>query len=241
MIAGASLGSASAPARRIRGVCPFARRPEDAGGDFHCYSRCVRREQLLETPDRVALLERRFAFLSTFVFAIDLIEFRESSLDTHILRNSWTTSRSPPARQHGSHHLQSRLLFGPIDSHPLPQPPESHPAHPKFYWRPVVPTLLENGRPLGLPSFRSRPSSPSDLGPAQLSGREVSEPGCVVAAPSSPARMVFASAQHHVRQSGHAQLSGRGGRLRSAARPTDCPPHAPLRHHRSRIRRASPP
>ncbi len=59
--------------------------PQDAGGNYHCYSRCVRRERLLETPDRVAVLERRLAFLSTRVFAIDLIEFKPMGNHVHCI------------------------------------------------------------------------------------------------------------------------------------------------------------
>jgi hypothetical protein len=59
--------------------------PADISGIYHCYSRCVRRERLIESLDRVALLERRLAFLSTRVFAVDLIEFKPMGNHLHII------------------------------------------------------------------------------------------------------------------------------------------------------------
>jgi hypothetical protein len=59
--------------------------PADISGIYHCYSRCVRRERLLESLDRVALLERRLAFLSTRVFAVDLIEFKPMGNHLHLI------------------------------------------------------------------------------------------------------------------------------------------------------------
>ncbi len=59
--------------------------PADISGIYHCYSRCVRRERLLESRDRVALLERRLAFLSTCVFAVDLIEFKPMGNHLHLM------------------------------------------------------------------------------------------------------------------------------------------------------------
>jgi hypothetical protein len=59
--------------------------PQDEGGIFHCFSRCVRRERLLEAPGRPELLERRLAFLSTKIFAIDLIEFKPMGNHVHVI------------------------------------------------------------------------------------------------------------------------------------------------------------
>lgn len=99
-----SAGFAGAPPRRGRlGRAPWAGRragleevrrvgyarhltvPQDEGGIFHCFSRCVRRERLLDAPDRPELLERRLAFLSTKVFAVDLIEFKTMGNHVHVI------------------------------------------------------------------------------------------------------------------------------------------------------------
>ncbi len=121
--------------------------PQDAGGIYHCFSRCVRRERLLESPDgaqtvagagsqaspeakpgtspdtspngvsaarsasisgapgsRIELLERRLAFLSTRVFAVDLIEFKPMGNHIHsIVRThpelAWCWSDEEVARR----------------------------------------------------------------------------------------------------------------------------------------------
>ncbi|MBL9118574.1 MAG: hypothetical protein JNL80_01520, partial [Phycisphaerae bacterium] len=73
---------------RFGGSVGYARRltvPQDEGGIFHCFSRCVRRERLLDVPDRPELLERRLAFLSTWVFAVDLIEFKPMGNHVHVI------------------------------------------------------------------------------------------------------------------------------------------------------------
>lgn len=59
--------------------------PGDITGIYHCFSRCVRSERLIESPGRVAVLERRLAFLSTRVFAIDLIEFKPMGSHVHLM------------------------------------------------------------------------------------------------------------------------------------------------------------
>lgn len=77
---------------------------QDVGGIHHCYSRCTRGERLLDSPDRIAVLERRLAFLSTRVFAIDLIEFKPMGNHVHgIVRThpelTWCWSDEEVARR----------------------------------------------------------------------------------------------------------------------------------------------
>ncbi len=77
---------------------------QDVSGIHHCYSRCTRGERLLESPDRIAVLERRLAFLSTRVFAIDLIEFKPMGNHVHgIVRThpelTWCWSDEEVARR----------------------------------------------------------------------------------------------------------------------------------------------
>ena len=57
---------------------------EDRGAFYHCVSRCVRRERLLDCPGRIALLERRIAFLSS-VFTVDVVELMPMGNHVHLV------------------------------------------------------------------------------------------------------------------------------------------------------------